>query len=250
MTDFLTREKIARFYPAVYAEGHNNSDRYKKVNTGQVIEFLGAKGYGVTSVSSVVSRGPTQFGNHLVRLRHIDARTESGTAPEIIILNSHNGSKAFTIASGLFRFVCANGMISGEDINTFRIKHIGNDMLKEVASAVKEVTALSLLSTEVIRKMQSVQLETQPFLDSVRELLDVDKDDYTKGLLSVRRVEDQGNSAWAMFNRVQENWSKGRWAKGKTVEEMRKVPQPRDVNKIFNINRGLWNIAVKQMENA
>lgn len=250
MTNFLTREQIARLYPAVYAEGHNNSDRYKKVNTGQVIEFLGAKGYGVTSVSSVVSRGPEQFGNHLVRLRHIDARTGSGTAPEIIILNSHNGSKAFTIASGLFRFVCANGMISGEDINMHRIKHIGHDMLKEVAAAVKEITALSLQSTEVIQKMQAVRLNPAVFMHDVRELLEVEEDHYTKGLMSVRRPEDVGDTAWAMLNRVQENWSKGKWSKGVKVEEMRKVPVPRDVNKIFNINRGLWNIAVKQMENA
>lgn len=249
MTNFLTREKIERFYPAVYAEGHNNSDRYKKVNTGQVIEFLGAKGYGVTAVSSVVSRGPEQFGNHLVRLRHADARTEGGVAPEIIILNSHNGSKAFTIASGLFRFVCANGLIMGDDVHSSRIKHVGSDMLDEVAKAVKEITALSLQSTEIVQKMQNTRAGLAVAME-FRNMVTGDPEMHSAGLNTARRQEDDGKDIWSMMNRVQENWSKGRFRKGTDVQHMKKARVPRDVNEIFRINTGLWNIATKAVELA
>ncbi|EBA7968526.1 DUF945 domain-containing protein, partial [Salmonella enterica] len=33
--------------------------------------------------------------------------------PEIILLNSHDGSSSYQMVPGLFRFICTNGLVCG-----------------------------------------------------------------------------------------------------------------------------------------
>ncbi|MEK2517414.1 DUF932 domain-containing protein, partial [Providencia stuartii] len=46
---------------------------------------------------------------HLLRLRR-EGQITSQQVPEIILLNSHDGSSSYQMLPGMFRFVCQNGL--------------------------------------------------------------------------------------------------------------------------------------------
>jgi hypothetical protein len=49
----------------------------------------------------------------MMRLRRAGQITGK-EVPEIILLNSHDGSSSYQMIPGMFRFVCTNGMICGQ----------------------------------------------------------------------------------------------------------------------------------------
>nr|QTX14453.1 UPF0380 proteins YafZ and homologs [Klebsiella pneumoniae] len=64
-------------------------------------------------------RGHTK---HMVRLRR--EGTNKGTeVPEIILLNSHDGSSSYQMIPGMFRFVCTNGLVCGTSFGEIRVPH-------------------------------------------------------------------------------------------------------------------------------
>src|SRR5690606_12323968 len=56
-----------------------------------------------------------EFTKHLLRFqlrKYAEAeRVVGGLVPEVLLINSHNGTSAFHLQAGLFRFVCTNGLV-------------------------------------------------------------------------------------------------------------------------------------------
>jgi hypothetical protein len=49
------------------------------------------------------------------------------TAPEVVVINSHDGACAFRLIAGLYRLVCSNGlMVSDGEIASIAVRHTGN----------------------------------------------------------------------------------------------------------------------------
>ena len=42
-----------------------------------------------------------------------------------VLINSHDGSTAYQLMSGIFRLVCTNGMITGTQYGDYKIRHQG-----------------------------------------------------------------------------------------------------------------------------
>jgi hypothetical protein len=58
----------------------------------------------------------------MLRLRR-EGQITGKQVPEIILLNSHDGSSSYQMLPGLFREVCQNGLICGETFGeVFRTK--------------------------------------------------------------------------------------------------------------------------------
>lgn len=80
--------------------------------------------------------------------------------PEIILLNSHDGSSSYQMLPGLFRFVCQNGLICGQTLGEVRVSHKG-DVIEKVIEGAYEVLGLFDRMDEQRDAMQSLLLPVQ-----------------------------------------------------------------------------------------
>ncbi|MDA4706140.1 DUF945 domain-containing protein, partial [Enterobacter hormaechei] len=71
---------------------------------------------------------------HMLRLRR-EGQITGKQVPEIILLNSHDGSSSYQMLPGLFRAVCQNGLICGESFGEVRVPHKGNVVEKVIEGA-------------------------------------------------------------------------------------------------------------------
>jgi Domain of unknown function (DUF932) len=126
----LAEDQMRRAAPSIFAEGKHGSrsERYTYIPTIDVLRGLRQEGFEPFMVAQSKSRveGKTEFTKHMIRMRHagqVNTRTE---ANEIILINSHDGASSYQMLSGLFRFVCCNGLVVGDVTNDIRIPHKGN----------------------------------------------------------------------------------------------------------------------------
>lgn len=234
-------------------ERHIGSDRYSMVQTGALIELVRGQGYEVTDYSEASTRKFDRRGlqRHVVRMCQ-PGFALSDTRPELVIINSYDKSKALTVKLGFFRFVCSNGLIAGDSIAGFKSKHMGFDydgLLNFVANfkklAEKGSEKIEMMKDRRLNKDEQVFLATSAWM--IRHDVDQKKisemendkrvDFFAKlnsavpALLTARRVADNNDDAWSVFNRVQENILRGRRGRFQAV---------RSVNRQVDINEQLW----------
>ena len=70
----------------------------------------------------------------MLRLRRSGQLT-GHQVPEIILLNSHDGSSSYQMLPGLFRGVCTNGLVCGQSFGEVRVPHKGNVVEKVIEGA-------------------------------------------------------------------------------------------------------------------
>lgn len=250
----LSDAQIMQVAPSIFAEDkhESRSGRYTYIPTIDVLRRLRSEGfmpfYACQTRCRDVSK--TDYTKHMLRLRHASQIT-AGEANEIILLNSHDGSSSYQMLSGVFRFACANGLVSGTVENDVRVPHKGKILDNVIEGAFRVLDDFELIE-EQKGGMKSLALnaaEQQAFAESALAL----KWNGTTAvapitgnqLLTPRRWEDRSPDLWTTFNRVQENLLRGgvagRTARGRNM-------QTREVTGIdsnVGLNRALWVLAEK-----
>lgn len=283
----LTLDAVRSLAPSVFAvEPHmSRSSRYAYLPTVNMLEKLMADGFEV--VGAVQSRtrieGKAAFTKHMLTLRHRSDKysiTKVGdSVPQVILINSHDGTSSYQLNSALYRLACSNGLMVAESEKTLlRVQHTGN-IIDQVLNASYTVIDGSLKALETSQEWNALQLtagEQQAFAAAAHELRFADAEGKTHTpitpgqLLHARRWEDRGPMAtqngsnaapdlWRTLNVVQENVIKGglsarekpgfdairgRQTRGRMVTT-------RTVNGIdqdVKLNRALWVLAEKMQE--
>lgn len=118
--EHLSFDEMHSLAPSIFAETphESRSDRYVYIPTIQIVEGMMKEGFLPFSAMQARSRSDSrrEYTKHLIRFRH--AEMLKGTPhvgqlfPEIVLINSHDGSTAYQLMSGIFRLVCTNGMIT------------------------------------------------------------------------------------------------------------------------------------------
>lgn len=102
--------------PSVFsAEKHESrSERYTCIPTITLLESLQREGFQpfFACQARVRDPGKREHTKHMLRLRR-EGQITGKQVPEIILLNSHDGSSSYQMLPGLFRAVCQNGLICG-----------------------------------------------------------------------------------------------------------------------------------------
>jgi len=88
-------------------------------------------GYVLTGVKQSKSNVDLRknWGIHITRFQHPDLyiKDPQGTVearPEVVLINSHDGTRPIQFEMGLFRLVCENGLvIKDKDMGSFRERH-------------------------------------------------------------------------------------------------------------------------------
>ncbi len=239
--------------PAVYSETHaaRLSDKYVHVKTSDVIEIFHGYGWQIHGAQAARRGTAPQHSRHMLRLRHanfMDGFRVDGIIPELIVLNSHNGSWALRMLLGMFRTVCTNGMVAGTVWDGVTLKHYN---LRDVESKVQQAT--ERLGDNVIKLSDTIerwdQLEVpvdiaHRFAQSAIEIRWGEKSPVESSvLLESRRPEDKGSSLWKVFNRVQENMTQGGFTGRTSNNRTMSIKGIKNVRRDYLYNRRLWDAA-------
>lgn len=167
--------------------------------------------------------------------------------PEIILLNSHDGTSSYQMLPGLFRAVCQNGLVCGESFGEVRVPHKG-DVVSQVIEGAYEVLGIFDRVKEKRDAMQSLLLPPPAQQALAKAALTYrfgeDHQPVTESqILSPRRWQDESNDLWTTYQRIQENLIKGGLS-GRNAKGGRSHTRAvRGIDGDVKLNRALWVMA-------
>lgn len=249
----LSDDQIRSVAPSIFAEGahESRSQRYTYIPTIDVLAALRKEGFEPFFVTQAQARdeGKRAHTKHMLRLRHAGDVLGKSEANEIILLNSHDGTSAYQMLAGMFRFVCTNGLVCGETVGEVRVPHKGNVTEQVVAGAYDILDGFTRV-VEEREGMQAVTLGQGEQIAFARAALALRYDAEAGAapvtedqLLTPRRFDDRGNDLWRTFNRVQEHMIQG-GLQGRAASGRRTTTRPvNGIGQNVHLNRALWVLA-------
>lgn len=252
----MDNDTIRYYAPSIFAQRArgDRSDRYGYIPTGSVLEKMLDAGFVVHQVAqqrcNIVEN--REYARHMIRMYHPDMPDTAEGRYEIIMMNSHDGTSAFRLSAGFFRFVCANGLWIGQKDADVKVYHRGSNIAQDVIEGSFRVIADCRKSAELVEDMRTRCMGIAhriAFAEQAVKLRFGDKAVITtEQALRTIRHDDQADTQWNVFNRVQENIVKGgmygRSANGKE----RKVRQLNGLTKTATFNSELWELMQKIRE--
>lgn len=255
----LTEAEIREGAPQVYTEkpASTVSKKYSFLPTFKLVADMLKLGWKVSKAQSMKSKSKTNnaYGKHLLCFFHpeIFIKGEDGKPeayPQIVIMNNHRGWGRFKFEIGIFRLVCSNGLvIKTQDFGTFKMRHLGysfEELQKLVNQAVeglpKVVTKINKMDKTIMTQPQMKKFAEQ----ALKVRLGVERaftDEEIKQVLVSKRKEDDGNTVWKVFNRVQEHlMAGGFFIQPNEQKKARKVRKISNMLKDVEMNQRLWEL--------
>jgi Domain of unknown function (DUF932) len=263
--EVLTEEQLRRHVPSLFAEAPHDSrsDRYAYIPSIAVMRGLMKEGFQPVAARQSRTRDADRqdFTKHMVRFRRSNAvaRAVGDTVPEIVLVNSHDGTSSYNLMAGLFRLVCLNGLVvSAGDIAAIRVQHTGKQdkIVSQVIEGAYTVLEESIRALDAPKNWGRVQLDhrerlvlaegahTLRFADAEGNVATPIKPDQ---LLVPRRHADAPRDLWTTFNVIQENVIRGGLqGTGRDSNGRPRRSTTRAVNGIdqdVRLNKALWTLA-------
>lgn len=253
----LTEVSKSEIVRSVYTttSSPNLSKKYTHINTSRVISDMEKLGWIVTETKEVKTRSEKKkgFQKHIIKFYNpnIIIKDSNGddACPQILIINSHDGSTKFQFRVGIYRFICYNGMvIADSEFENLTIRHMGysfeelqnliNVVLEKLPNVVKKIERFKSCT------MTDDQMKEFALKAAVIRFGDKYKID-TNELLTSTRNEDNGNSVWTVFNRIQEKLTNGGYTTISNGEKpkYRMARGIKSFSKDLKMNENLWELA-------
>ena len=241
--------------PAIFATSPAptiKSPKYQFTPTFEVIDHMQDMGYVLTGVKQSNSNVELRknWGIHITRFQHPDLYIKNPQGaiearPEVVLINSHDGTRPIQFEMGLFRLVCENGLvIKDKDMGSFRERHTKMNF-QEVKNLIDEKVSGLQGVVNTISKWNMVEMtDKQRYQFAVEALAlrlsdDRQPEQYeVMDLLTAKRKVDEQPTLWHTYNTVQENMIKGGFQLNN--RQARAIKNPIED---FNINQGLWSLA-------
>ena len=259
--NILTNDELRSIAPSIFAgdKHESRSDRYSYIPTSEIVDGMRAQGFEPVFAKQGSSRieGKADFTKHLIRFRHQgeDAATRriGGIYPEVVVVNSHDGTSAYKVMAGLMRLVCLNGMVVNDrDLASVSVPHKG-DVMSQVIEGSFSVLGESRKAVEAADTWSGITLSTdeQMIMAEAAHVIrfgdaegHVDTPIRPVQLLDRRRVGDAGPDLWRTANRIQENVIRGGLtAMGRDANNRPRRTTTKEVRSIdgdVKMNRALW----------
>lgn len=261
-----TIEEIAESFSFLKnsARAASVSDKYNVYSTPEIAAPIEALGYRCVNVSyqTKIDENKQQYAKHLLRFRAIEniapawQETPRGVimgakndCADIILVNSHDGACSYSIMLGWYRCACANGLIVGQAVAAYSIRHTTD------ISRVHEVTRSFNVNiekvTDSVERMKDRSLTYAEREDFSRFAYDLKFKRDEKGgyefqpiyLAQPRRRADSGDDLFTVFNVIQENIVRG----SRIRNAGRRAVSAIDRN--IELNRALWDRAESYLLN-
>lgn len=261
-------DRLRQLAPSIFAtEAHiSRSSKYAYIPTSTVLDGMRKEGFVPVKATQGRSRieGKAEFTKHMVRFRHLDyVGTEAlgQVVPEIVLVNSHDGTSAYHLMAGLFRIACLNGMIRCESTTAdLRVPHKGNvvDNVIEGAFTVIEDSKGAVEQAQAWGTLRLTHDERQVMADAAHVLRfgdsegNVETPIEARQLLAPRRREDREDNLWTVHNVLQENVIRGglhAWTRDANNRQRRVTTREvRNIDGDVRLNRALWMLSERMAE--
>lgn len=265
---FLTKDELMEICPAVFKTEPTNpkvSNRYVQANTETVIDDLAKLGwYPVQGKQCRINKKSSGIRSlHMIAFQNPDVKIvkkgpDGGETvdawPRIILTNSHDGMNSFKFLVGMFRVVCSNGLVVGDDeMVNIPIKHINYDF-----ETLREIVKRSIEQVpEIVCQMNSMKnttltedekIELAKSVVKIRKGIEDDKpieldEDTIMDILEPKRKEDNSDDLWTVFNICQEKMIKGDYYDVNSGTKPRKQRKITSIKKDIDFNQKLWLVA-------
>lgn len=260
----LDDDRLHQLAPSIFAtEAHESrSARYAYIPTSEVLAGMRKEGFVPVRASQGRSRvvGKAEYTKHMIRFRHSDfIGTESlgQIVPEIVLVNSHDGTSSYHLMAGLFRIACLNGLIRCESTTAdVKIAHKGNviDNVIEGAFTVISDSRDAVTQAESWGSLRLNHDEKMAMADAARVIRfgdaagNVETPIEARQLLGARRQADRGDdSLWTTGNIIQENVIRGglhAWTRDAHNRARRMTTREvRNIDGDVKLNRALWMLS-------
>ena len=259
----LTLEEVKQLAPQAFATAPKPgvSAKYSFLPTSRIIEDMDRLGWKVSEAKANRYRSSVnqEFGNHVIKFFNPDVfiKDQDGNVESyinIVVMNNHTGMGSFKFELGIFRLVCANGLIvKDKDMGGFNIRHSGysfeelqvtlNEAIERLPDLVGRINQFNqiIMSKEAQRDFAQKAFALRSYQD--RQMTEEEMNEF----LAPRRVEDRGDSLWTILNRVQESVLKRGYHITNKKNKLRRAKSIKDIRKDVQLNQQIWELG---MQNA
>ena len=236
------------------------SDRYTHVRTADIVERMMDEGFTIRTASQQKTQKKHQGRKEAFQKHRISMQmpTDNGTTralgqifPTVDLINSGDWSSTFTMAVGLFRLVCTNGMVApfGAANESIKVRHdkVDEDTFSAIQQAMAKAPDLFQFAEDA-QGFNMSDTEIERFgRAAARIRFGLNPEDtvdasMTKGLLGARRGMDANSDLWSVFNRVQENGTRGGFKVPDVNGRLRSVRERRNIVADVTWNQELWSL--------
>jgi hypothetical protein len=249
----LTADALRARVPAIYAPGahERTSSSYTFVSTERVLDALGSVGFVPVEARQAARARSPMHARHLIRFRRrCETVALRDSVPELLLLNSHDGTSAYQLRVGLFRVLCTNGLVVSMGIfPVWRAMHRG-DVVQDVVCAALRISERFEQLAAAVERMERTMLDASQRLELAAQALALRFPDDAAGamqpsqLLVPRRTQDVGNDLWRTFNVLQENILRGGLVRRSASNRLTRTRGIRAIREDVRLNSALWEMAI------
>ncbi len=276
----LSNKQLLAQAPSIFATKpwDGVSKRYAFIPTLHVVDAMRDNGFVPVRAEQSRCRvaGKKAFTKHMLRFRHKDDAKMSvagvpdesrahggthrflkkGTEPsfaEIVLVNAHDRSAAYSLYAGIFEMICSNGLvIQSSNFDGIHIQHSGN-VVDEVIAGTKAIVERVPEIRNQMAAWRAVPLSPKQRLTLAEAVLihryGMDDADNLlspirpESILVPRREQDDANNLWKTANVVQENLMRG-GVEGRSATGRRtRTRSVASVNTELELNKAVWACA-------
>jgi hypothetical protein len=229
--------------PAIFTDSRCEavSPRYVPFHTGDFMEKLIDQGWQPQRCGQVKSRDKL-FSRHMLVFSRSDLNFGDEQV-EIVLFNSHDGQRALHFELGIYRFVCANGLIDASTrLGAVNLRHLKSE--EEMQVACQSVIAEAPQVVSQIQAWKNKKLNPNEQVNfaqwALRQRWPQDPPLSWPDILQERRDEDRLGTLWSVFNTIQENLMKGEQSYRNDANRWRTTRPIHSINSWLNLNKCLW----------
>jgi hypothetical protein len=249
--------EVRKEFPALFNHkpAQHCSDKYQLYRSDELIDLMGEKGMKLVEIGQQAARQRdprTQL--HTMRFQPIDVPPVFGvndSAPEIVIMNGHDGRNRFKALAGIFRFICSNGMVvSDMELGKVVVRHFGTnntfdkvsaivgdmpDAINKMHGKILDWSALTLNEHEqTLLAMELIKARQAPDWVTSDHVLEARRDD--------EQPVDGQRTLWTTFNVLQENLTNAE-VNGKEGDRRTSLRPLQGAWRNVQANEALWTAA-------
>jgi hypothetical protein len=227
------------------------TEKFAPIRTADAVNALLENGWQIQTSSVAKTRKAERapYARHAATLSYTGDDFGGEFRTQILVVNSNDGGSAFKLYAGIYRFICANGLVVGSTFEGITIRHIGdlNSIRQRIVEGADRIRRNAPLLAHRVNEWNGIELSPTQQLQfntvaaGLRFPAIADRDRVASLAAQfdvVRRPEDRADTLWTTFNRVQETAIRGGIYNGR-----RRTRGLSSIGRNVSLNRVLWDLA-------
>ena len=263
--NILTIDQLQSAAPSIFESGTRNvSAKYAKINTIDVVNVLRDSGFYPVKASQQrkLDAENRPFAKHILRFRNesnlLRENNVGDSIPELVLMNSHDGTSAYKMMFGIFRLVCSNGLVvASSTVAGISIRHSGNprEVFERITQSAKEITGQSDKVFERVSAWQGKTLDIparNAFAEGAAAIYSAGTENKIEPerILKPRRWSEMNKAdLWSVFNIIQENFTRGGFYQQNAQGFYRRARALSSIDRDVKLNKALWEYTDKFYSN-